>query len=168
MISTSEQAFPEIFDRDLGLAGDDRSARLGRAGDDRSARSGLADDDGSAGAPLARTSRETSLQDRLLSAHRELLVLARENARRARMLEQMRRELAAALDQLHACYWHIERMQEVLPLCLDCGRVYVSDQGWQDLAEYLRHRSLFLSHGYCPDCDHRLRARLGLPRARDR
>jgi hypothetical protein len=33
-----------------------------------------------------------------------------------------------------------------------CGRVKTGTAHWEDVVEYLKQNSLFLSHGCCPDC----------------
>jgi response regulator RpfG family c-di-GMP phosphodiesterase len=60
--------------------------------------------------------------------------------------------LRAALAQLKNSHWHIPKAQEVLPICMECHKVWTSADGWSDLATFLRRNSSFLSHGYCPEC----------------
>jgi len=82
-----------------------------------------------------------------------LAVETREKARQAKELEQVNRKLKEALDELDSMYWHLRKIQEVLPICLECGKVKTDEEGtWQTLIEYLKANSRFLSHGYCPDC----------------
>jgi len=60
--------------------------------------------------------------------------------------------LKAAYDQLDKSFWHLRKIQEVLPICVMCGKVKTSDSSWEDLVKYVRDNSRFLSHGYCPEC----------------
>lgn len=82
----------------------------------------------------------------------EITVLARENARKSRLLEAKSQELADALHALDTSYWHLKKIQEVLPICMYCHKVKSSANHWEDVAEYLQKNSLFLSHGLCPSC----------------
>lgn len=68
------------------------------------------------------------------------------------------------LRELETAYWHIRKhnIQEVLPICLDCGRVKIDGKQWIDVVAYLKRYTMFLSHGYCPECADRTRAALGL------
>jgi len=95
---------------------------------------------------------ERALTTRLLSLNNELATMTREGARRERELERTRRELEAALDELRASYWHLQKIQEVLPLCMGCGKVKGDGSHWQSVVDYLKANEIFLSHGYCPTC----------------
>lgn len=81
-----------------------------------------------------------------------LAVVARENDRAKRELERTKRELERSHEDLATSYWHLEKIQEVLPICMNCNRVKTSEARWQSVVDYLREHALFLSHGYCPDC----------------
>lgn len=96
------------------------------------------------------------LQDRLIEAHNELATTTRELARGNRELQETRARLEATLGELNSSYWHLRRIQEVLPICLDCGKVKSGESGWQEIVAYLKENAPFLSHGYCPDCAGRL------------
>ena len=96
--------------------------------------------------------RDGAAAEELILANNELATLARERARRQRELERTRRELQATLDELRTSYWHLQKIQEVLPLCMSCGRVKTDAARWQSVAEYLKDNEIFLSHGYCPSC----------------
>lgn len=87
----------------------------------------------------------------LVRLNNELAVLSREHARRGR-------ELEAALAEIDRSYWHLKKIQEVLPICMDCGRVKTGEASWESVVDYLKKNSLFLSHGYCPECADRARA----------
>lgn len=85
-----------------------------------------------------------ALEGELLHLNNELAVLARERARRARELEE-------ALAEIERSHWLLEKVGEVLPICLSCGKVRTGGD-WQEVAEFLRRHGRFLSHGYCPAC----------------
>lgn len=110
------------------------------------------------GSPVAREMRE--LQGRLLAVNNELATVARESERRRRELERTRRALQSSLDELNGAYWHLKKIQEVLPICMSCGKVKSGDRGWQDVVDFLRENSRFLSHGYCPGCAEKVMAEL--------
>ncbi|MEO8334338.1 MAG: antibiotic biosynthesis monooxygenase family protein [bacterium] len=104
---------------------------------------------------------EDRLRDELLRANNQLATLARERERQRQELEEAQVELsmvhsqvASALDQLAASHWHIRRIQELLPTCLDCGDVKAEDGSWNGLHAFLMANatSPILSHGYCPTC----------------
>lgn len=67
-------------------------------------------------------------------------------------MERENRTLRAAYDQLKNSFWHLRKIEEVLPMCLNCGRVKTAEGTWEDVAAYLKANSKFLSHGYCPAC----------------
>jgi heme-degrading monooxygenase HmoA len=87
----------------------------------------------------------------LLGMNNQLAVLARENARQNKELRQTKQELEHALAELQNSHWHLKKLQEVLPLCMECGKVK-SGAKWESVVQYLKENALFLSHGYCPDC----------------
>jgi hypothetical protein len=102
---------------------------------------------GSARDPGSETYTET-LED----LNNRLAVETRENARKAKELERLNGKLQRTLEELDSMYWHLRKIQEVLPICLECGKVKTDERNWQTLVEYLKANSHFLSHGYCPDC----------------
>lgn len=106
--------------------------------------------------------REQALQQELLELNNTLAVMAREKARQAKALEQARAKLEATLAELDQSYWHLRKIQEVLPICTVCGRVKTGDTSWEDVVEYLKRNSLFLSHGLCPECLKKMRSDWGL------
>lgn len=81
-----------------------------------------------------------------------LAVETREKARKAKELELVNRKLKDALAELDSMYWHLRKIQEVLPICVECGKVKTAEATWETLIEYFKANSRFLSHGYCPDC----------------
>lgn len=90
-------------------------------------------------------------RDEWLGMHNQLTVANRENLRRNKELEEARQELEKALAELRDTHWHLKKLQEVLPICMECGKVKTAG-GWEGVVEYLKANALFLSHGYCPDC----------------
>jgi heme-degrading monooxygenase HmoA len=94
-------------------------------------------------------------QEEMLRLNNELAVLSRENVRRGRELER-------AMEELKTTTWHLKKIQEVLPICMDCGKVKTSAK-WEDVLSYLKENAPFLSHGYCPDCLERQMSQLKLP-----
>jgi PAS domain S-box-containing protein len=103
------------------------------------------------------------LRRQLIETNNELVVKSRELTRRTRELEHARNRLQETLDELETSYWHLKKIQEVLPICMECGKVKTSDADWEDVVEYLQRNALFLSHGYCPDCAEEMRAKYGIP-----
>lgn len=90
--------------------------------------------------------------DEMMRLNNELATLARERARSQRALEHARVELQQALDELQTSYWHLQKIQEVLPVCVGCGKVKANEAEWQNVVDYLAANEIFLSHGYCPSC----------------
>jgi hypothetical protein len=100
--------------------------------------------------------------EEMVQLNNELATMARERARRERELERTRQRLQAALDELETSYWHLKKIQEVLPLCMRCGRVKTDEAEWQSVVEYLKANEIFLSHGYCPPCSTAVLQEFGL------
>lgn len=94
----------------------------------------------------------------LLRVNNELATLGREHARRTRELARVNGELDQMLKDLRSSHWLLRKLQEVLPICMECGRVEAG-AGWESVADYLRANSGFLSHGYCPECLPQVQAR---------
>ncbi|MEX0891149.1 MAG: PAS domain-containing protein [Gemmatimonadota bacterium] len=98
----------------------------------------------------------------IMRVNNEFATMVRELARRERELERTRGELETALTELQTSYWHLQKIQEVLPVCMECGRVKTGDAGWEPVLEYLKANRIFMSHGYCPACTDEVMARYGL------
>lgn len=105
---------------------------------------------------------DRSTASELMSLNNELATMARERARRERELERIRGKLQAALDDLKTSYWHLRKIQEFLPICMECGKFKAEGAEWQTLAEYLKANEILLSHGYCPACAETYAERYGL------
>jgi hypothetical protein len=112
------------------------------------------------GEPDLEDNRATA--EELFRLNNELAVLGRERARASREIEQARRELQRALDDLRTSHWHIRKIQEVLPICMECHQVKTPDLKWETVTEYLRANKILVSHGYCPPCSETVMRRYGL------
>ena len=88
----------------------------------------------------------------LLRLNNELAALSRENLRKSRELETARERLAETLRELKESYWHLRKVQEVIPICMKCQRIRSGERSWEDVAEYFRQSGILLSHGLCPHC----------------
>jgi len=95
------------------------------------------------------------VQQELFELSDALAADLREQARRGR-------ELARARDELDAAHWHLRKLQEVLPICMECSRVRREPDVWQSLASFIMEQSStpFLSHSYCPTCYVQVRDRM--------
>ena len=100
---------------------------------------------------------EAKLGQELMDLNNRLAVLVRENERKAKALAAANRKLESTLQELNQSYWHLRKIQEVLPICMECGKVKTGDAKWEAVVDYLKANTLFLSHGYCPDCIVRVR-----------
>lgn len=101
---------------------------------------------------LGETPADSATADDLMRLNNEFATLTRELERRSRQLERTKQELTEALERLRTSYWHLEKLQEVLPVCMGCGHVKSGGADWQPLLDYLRSNDMLLSHGYCPAC----------------
>lgn len=110
-------------------------------------------------------SAEDHLRDELLQTNNQLAVLARERETQRKALDSALGELARlnlaqaeTLATLEESFWHIQKIHEMLPICLDCGVVKTADGSWQPVRDFLvaNARHPFLTHGYCPPCAERV------------
>jgi len=106
--------------------------------------------------------RHAGYDAELFGLNNELAVLARENSRRGRELVHAKAKLQETLDELNRTHWHLRKIAEVLPMCVQCGYVSAGEGEWQTVTDYLRENSLFLSHGCCPACVSSARTELGV------
>jgi PAS domain-containing protein len=95
---------------------------------------------------------EHAAAEKLLRLNNAFATMARELARKTRELERARAELATTLAELKASHWHLQKIQEVLPVCMACGKVKGVAARWESVAEYLRSNEILVSHGFCPEC----------------
>ncbi len=105
-------------------------------------------------------SKEHALRNELLLLNNEFAVLTRENARQNKDLRKAQSELERVYDELKSSHWHLKKIQEVLPICMICGKVRTEEATWDDLIHYFKQNSDFLSHSYCPECLARVEADL--------
>jgi heme-degrading monooxygenase HmoA len=91
---------------------------------------------------------DAAMQQLLVDLNNQLSVAARENARQKRELEQS--------------HWHLKKIGELLPICMECGRVKSGTAKWEDLKTFFQSHGEFLTHGYCPDCVARLTSEWGV------
>jgi heme oxygenase (mycobilin-producing) len=97
---------------------------------------------------------DRALARELLESNNRWSLLVRENEKNIKALQQARGELEKALSELNESHWHLRKIQETLPICMYCGKVKTGAARWEDVVEYLKANSLFLSHGCCPACEH--------------
>lgn len=102
------------------------------------------------GEPPWDDQRALALQLQALNG--ELAVLVRENARQERALKRAHAELQTAHTKLRDAHWHVKKIADVLPMCVECRKVRTSEETWEDVASYLIRSTDFLSHGYCTHC----------------
>lgn len=95
---------------------------------------------------------DRALAAELLELNNRWALLVRENARNVKALRQAKQELEKALSDLNQSHWHLRKIQETLPICMYCGKVKTGEAHWEEVVEYLKANTLFLSHGCCPQC----------------
>ncbi|HSJ08815.1 MAG TPA: hypothetical protein VK928_02850 [Longimicrobiales bacterium] len=110
----------------------------------------------------AADARADDTTQELLRVNNEFATLTRELARKSRELERTHAELSATLQDLETSYWHLRKIQEVMPVCMGCGQVKTDGSRWETVADYLRSNEIFLSHGYCPPCAKNVASEFGL------
>jgi heme oxygenase (mycobilin-producing) len=106
------------------------------------------------GEPLREHDR--ALAKELLELNNRWALLVRENEKNGKALRQAKEHLEKTLAELNESHWHLRKIQETLPICMFCGKVKTGEARWQEVVEYLKTNSLFLSHGCCPSCSHQL------------
>lgn len=89
-----------------------------------------------------------TMQQLLVDLNNQLAVSARENARQKRELEESN--------------WQLKKIGELLPICMECGKVKTGVSEWEELRTFFQAHSEFLSHGYCPQCADRLTKEWGV------
>ena len=109
--------------------------------------------------PIAEKHQLLLENRRLIRQLAELNESATDSAARIKTLEESQsivqgdnQTLKTAYDQLNTSFWHLRKIQEILPICMACGKVKTTDSGWEDVVSFLKKNSMFLSHGYCPEC----------------
>lgn len=96
--------------------------------------------------------KETVLRDHLVQLNSQLSSLTKENALQSLQLNKANAELEKALNELNNSFWHLRKISEFLPICMQCHKVRTAEAHWEDVAAYLNRHSLFLTHSLCPDC----------------
>ena len=81
----------------------------------------------------------------------ELHALNNRLAVMARERERGRRALERAIAERDLAYEHLRRVQDCLPICMDCHAVR-SAGSWQSLMDYFRANDIPLTHGLCDAC----------------
>ena len=95
---------------------------------------------------------ESVLREHLLQITNQLAAQTRENALKSKALEKSKADLEKALNELNTSYWHMRKISEFLPICMQCHRVRTAEAHWENVADYLNKHSLFLTHSLCPPC----------------
>jgi hypothetical protein len=95
---------------------------------------------------------ERDSTNRLLTLNNAFASMTRELAKKTRELTAARDELASTLSELQSSHWHLRRIQEVIPVCMQCGKVKGDGVNWDKLHDYLADNDILMSHGYCPAC----------------
>lgn len=112
-------------------------------------------------AVLVRMQRRERWEHEIGEAKRRAVELAATLRAKTEELEAAKRELEESIAETSATYWMLERVADVLPLCMDCGQVREGRE-WGSIVDFLKRNARFLSHGYCPDCAQRFLEREGL------
>lgn len=96
-----------------------------------------------------RVAREQRMNEELLALTGELARVCRDHAQLAARLER-------TLADLQESHWLIRKIQEHLPICAVCHHVRAAqaeESGWESLVEFLARNGLWMTHGYCPECE---------------
>jgi hypothetical protein len=96
--------------------------------------------------------KENVLREHLVQLNHQLSSLTKENALQSLQLGRTNAELEKALNELNTSFWHLRKISEFLPICMQCNKVRTAETHWEDVAAYLNRHSLFLTHSLCPDC----------------
>jgi rubrerythrin len=103
-----------------------------------------------------RPSADAEVETELRRANNEMAVLARDYARQAV-------ELREALEERDQTRSTLERIGEIIPVCMSCGALKTDAESWQSANAFLTENGITLSHGYCPTCGEKARVDAGLP-----
>ncbi len=61
--------------------------------------------------------------------------------------------LAAKIEELEHALNHVDRLQGMLPICMDCKKVRDDDDYWQQIDQYLiENIGADITHSLCPEC----------------
>jgi heme-degrading monooxygenase HmoA len=106
--------------------------------------------------------RRATTEEAIFDLNNQLAVITREHSRQNKALKKALAELEKTHQALNRSNWHLKKIQEVLPICMQCGKVDSGEASWQDVVQYLKENSDFLSHGYCPECFAKIWDQIGL------
>jgi len=67
-------------------------------------------------------------------------------------IRQEHEALEKTMRDLEQSHWHLDKVAEFLPICMECGKVKTADAHWEPIIDYFRKNELFLTHGLCPEC----------------
>lgn len=112
-------------------------------------------------AVIVRMQRREVWEREIHEARKRATELAERLQARTEELEAAKRRLEESIAETAASHWMLERVADVLPLCMDCGQVREGRE-WGSVLDFLKRNAQFLSHGYCPDCAQRFIEREGL------
>jgi hypothetical protein len=100
-----------------------------------------------------------TLEDELFALNNDLAVVARDRQRLVGQLQRATEELRMAveardraLEERERAFWHLRRVSEVFPVCMDCGTIR-DDSEWKQFTQYLVESGVAVSHGLCPVCE---------------
>lgn len=110
---------------------------------------------------MVRMERREFLESELHEARKRATELAERLHARTEELEAAKRHLEESIAETAASHWMLEKVADVLPICMDCGKVRTGRQ-WDSVLDFLKRNARFLSHGYCPECAARFLEREGL------
>lgn len=102
------------------------------------------------GEPNARDAHVA--QEQLLQINNQATVLIRDLSRQMRAFDKAKCVVEEMLEELRTSYWHLRKLQEVLPVCMNCGKIKSSETNWEQIVHYLKQNNVLLSHSYCPAC----------------
>ena len=61
--------------------------------------------------------------------------------------------LRAAARELESTRTELNRLRELLPICMHCNRIRTSDDNWQEIQSYLTaHNEATFTHSVCSEC----------------
>ncbi len=112
-------------------------------------------------AVIVRMQRREQWEADIQEARRRATDFAEKLQSRTDELEIAKRQLEESIAETAASHWMLERLADVLPICMDCGNVREGRQ-WGSIVDFLQRNARFLSHGYCPECAQRFLEREGL------
>ena len=60
--------------------------------------------------------------------------------------------LKLAYDWLDDSFQALNKIRQVLHICIECGKVKTSGSSWEEVINYLKKKSQSITHAYCPEC----------------